>query len=261
MLRFLSCVAFALYCTKGRATQFSVPRPVATTGSLRDPSGASLQFRPYEPFALLSPDRSELVLSMPEARLVFVNIAEGRVRLERRLQRSGEGSGSYIRSMSWSPDGKLPAVALSESPIQYLDRLRGDARVEVPLRERWCSGVQWTMDDRFLLIYYGVASELWSVDRDERIAELATRAGPACVLAISKERGTLPLGDTTGEVSVWDAGSGSLLVRLPSRGKRVHFLAFDPRGSALATCACGRWSAMKSACDSPTPVTTPSRAS
>jgi WD40 repeat protein len=240
MLRFLACVALVFCCTNGRATQFSAPRPVATTGTPRVQSEASVQFRPYEPFALLSPDRSELVLAMPEARLVFVDIAGARVRLETRLQRRGEGSEADIRSMSWSPDGKRLAVEILGSPVQIVDRLRGDSRIEVPMRERWCSGVQWTTDDRLLLSYYDVASELWSVDRGERIAELATRAGPACAFALSRDRGTLALGDTTGEVSVWDAGTGSLRVRLPSRGKRVHSLAFDPQGSSLAIGDAGR---------------------
>lgn len=240
MFQFLPLVLVSLVSPSEATTQFPVPRPAATTGAPRDPSGASVQFRPYEPFALLSPDRSELVLSMPEARLVFVDIGEARVRLETRLQRSGVGSGADIRSMSWSPDGKRLAVALSESPIQILDCLHGDSRSEVPMRESRCSGVQWTMDDRLLLSYYGVASELWSVDRAERLAELATRAGPASAVALSKDRGTLALGDTTGEVSVWDAGTGNLRMRLPSRGKRVHSLAFDPQGSTLAIGDAGR---------------------
>jgi len=79
------------------------------------------------------------------------------------------------------------------------------------------------------------AAEVWSVAAGARLAELPLDGGaPATAIAVDTSGGRVALGNSSGQIGVWNVRDGRRLHAATVESAGVTVMAFDPTGETLA---------------------------
>ncbi len=147
------------------------------------------------------------------------------------------GSGESIRSVAYSPNGRLIASGGKDNALTLWD---GSRPLGQPLtgHEGWINSIAFGPDNRLLVS--GSADEtvrLWDVQNRQPIGEpLLGNGGAVWSVAVSPDGRKIASGNTDGTINLWDSETQQPIGdSLTGHEDTVYALAFSPDGQILAS--------------------------
>ena len=151
---------------------------------------------------------------------------------------------SYVRSVAWSPDGKILAttggVASDGAGVRFWEAATGEPCGTPITGDLECRALAWSPDGRTVATCDG--TEYTREPRPVRCWDAAGRAGltfphPRAVaaLAFSPDGRTLLTGCDDGAARLWDTGTGKPLGEPLPHPDKIHAVAFTPDGQQFLT--------------------------
>jgi len=151
------------------------------------------------------------------------------------LRRSLSGHTDRVRSVAYSPDGRLLATGGSDRIVRLWDVAAGSLRATLTGFEESVTSVAFSPDSRILATSGARGARLWDAADGRLRTTLASGAGRVYAVAFSPDGRTLATAGHDGPIRLWDVADGRLRGTLPSRAVEVFSVAFSPDGRTLAT--------------------------
>jgi eukaryotic-like serine/threonine-protein kinase len=155
----------------------------------------------------------------------------------KKLAWSWHGANLPVAALAFSPDGSRLAVGQPDGAVRIWNAATGQPAgdaVKFPAAVSWLG---FTADGAHLLA--GTADRgvsVWDGDKSNALPLKLNLAGaPAAIVsaAYSPDRKRIAGGQASGEIAVWDTGSGQRLAVLKGHSGAVGALAFSPDGSRI----------------------------
>jgi WD40 repeat protein len=184
----------------------------------------------------ISPDGKTLAFGGIGGVIRRVDLATGTALPE--LPLNGRSPDERVYSLAFSPDSKVLACAGYQGSLVLFDAATG--AVVRSLTSPDGHAVLAFSPDGTLLATAGRSDaavvRLWQVATGQLLftARLPGDRWPAWCVAFSPDGKTLAAGLESGEVRLWDVGTGRERVRLTGHGGRVRWIGFHPDGRSLA---------------------------
>ncbi|KAJ2914127.1 hypothetical protein MD484_g6278, partial [Candolleomyces efflorescens] len=148
----------------------------------------------------------------------------------------------YIRSVRFSPDGKLLATGAEDRQIRIWDIARKRIRHIFDGHQQEIYSLDFSLDGRLIVSGSGDrTTRIWDMEHYSSkvftitdILDPQTDAGVTSV-AISPRADLVAAGSLDNLIRVWDVKSGQLVERLRGHGNSVYSVAFTPDGRGLVT--------------------------
>jgi WD40 repeat protein len=141
-------------------------------------------------------------------------------------------SGSLVRAVRFSPDGRILAAGGSSGDVGLWD-VRTGRRIASLAQGGAVYGVAFSLGGKILAAgdVHGDVG-LWDVATGRRVATFA-EGNPVDCVAFSPDGRTLAVGDGSGQVGLWDVVTGRRTAMLAG-GSQAASVAFSPDGRTLA---------------------------
>lgn len=141
----------------------------------------------------------------------------------------------YATDVTWSPDGKLLAVATSSGVLLYNTASFETAPQRIGSSTNFINSVAFSPDGIMLASGGRTGIQLWDqITGQEQAISLEETDGEVIGLAFSPDGTTLVSGSTGDTVSLWDAVTGERVAALAGHRSAVTEVAFSPDGAVLA---------------------------
>jgi WD40 repeat protein len=157
------------------------------------------------------------------------------------ILRSLGSPGSLSLSLAFSRDGRAVAIAENGPAVRLLD---AETWIELEPLDTGAKGVRsvaFSPDGKML----AVGSSIWKGQRPivtlwewpgrRRLAEVVGGRGSINAMAFSTDGSRVVLGDSAGEVTLCDIGTGAVRSRRPAHDAGISALVFSPDGRLFAT--------------------------
>ncbi|CDH51017.1 wd-repeat protein [Lichtheimia corymbifera JMRC:FSU:9682] len=147
----------------------------------------------------------------------------------------------YIRSVSFSPDGKHLATGAEDKQIRIWDIQKKRIRRILQGHEQDIYSLEFSRDGSFLVSGSGDrTARIWDWEEQRcthvlPIQELDQKDPGVTSVAISPDGRLVAAGSLDKVVRVWDAQTGKLLERLEGHKDSVYSVAFMPNGKTLVS--------------------------
>jgi WD40 repeat protein len=148
------------------------------------------------------------------------------------------GHAGTVRSIAYRSDGTVLSSVGVDGSIAILDLCSRSGRPYVPQGIGRARSAAFSPDNR-VLAFSKLTDKVVLHDLVEGATlglddPTGSTAGAAC-LAFAPDGATLAIGQQDGQISLWNAGTGSRLTTLKGHGEFVASLAFSRDGATLAT--------------------------
>lgn len=185
--------------------------------------------------AVFSPDGTRLAVVGRQGAVHVLNLSTGAQRTA-----TQPGSGSLVRKVAFTPDGRTLAVVdigADGDQVRLLDAATGRSQRTIKLNGQILSAFAFSPDGHTLATVSGGRGsvKIWDV-RTGRLQDSFRVEGEVASLAFSPDARTLAAGGARG-VQLWDLATGLNRLTLPARSPEA--VAFSPDGRTLAISAEG----------------------
>jgi WD40 repeat protein len=212
----------------------ALPELVAVFGKDRRAEG---DLRNHLNTVVISPDGKTLAFGGTDKVVRLINLGGKPPREQTWNQPPPEAN---VESLAYSPDGKLLACGKGNGAILLWDTATGTELRPLAGPDGAVNQVAFSPDGALLASAGGTAVRLWKVANRQLLFTSRQPPGwPAWCVAFSPDGKTLAAGLESGEVRLWDVGTGRELARLSGHGGRVRWIGFHPDGRSLAVA--GLW--------------------
>lgn len=148
----------------------------------------------------------------------------------------------YIRSVRFSPDGKLLATGAEDRKIRIWDIARKGIRTTYDGHQQEIYSLDFSLDGRLIVSGSGDrTTRIWDMHDNTckvftivDVVDPSTDAGVTSV-AISPRADLVAAGSLDNVIRIWDVASGVLVEMLRGHGNSVYSVAFTPDGKGLVT--------------------------
>jgi WD40 repeat protein/serine/threonine protein kinase len=181
----------------------------------------------------ISPDGARLALDQTKTQSLEVWDTH------KKLAWSWRDGNSAVAALAFSPDGSRLAAGWPDGTVRIWNAATGQPAGDAGKFPAAISWLGFTADGARLMV--GTADRgvsVWDGGKAGGIPLKLTLAGaPAAIVsaASSPDRKRIAGGQTSGEIAVWDAGTGQCLAVLKGHSAAVGALAFSPDGSRIVS--------------------------
>jgi glucose repression regulatory protein TUP1 len=148
----------------------------------------------------------------------------------------------YIRSVRFSPDGKLLATGAEDRKIRIWDIANRGIRNTYDGHQQEIYSLDFSLDGRLIVSGSGDrTTRIWDMQDNTckvftivDVVDPSTDAGVTSV-AISPRADLVAAGSLDNVIRIWDVASGHLVEMLRGHGNSVYSVAFTPDGKGLVT--------------------------
>jgi eukaryotic-like serine/threonine-protein kinase len=146
------------------------------------------------------------------------------------------GHRAEIRSISWSPDGKLLATGSMDGTARIWESSGGRERFALKGHMSQVTSVSWSPNGIFLATAsWDGTAKVWSAEDGQEQRTLEGHANRVWSVAWSPDGRCLATGSHTGTVRIWEAASGHERFVLKGHTSPVYSVAWSPDCKLLAT--------------------------
>ena len=148
----------------------------------------------------------------------------------------------YVRSVRFSPDGKLLATGAEDRKIRIWDIANRGIRNTYDGHQQEIYSLDFSLDGRLIVSGSGDrTTRIWDMQDNTckvftivDVVDPSTDAGVTSV-AISPRADLVAAGSLANVIRIWDVASGHLVEMLRGHGNSVYSVAFTPDGKGLVT--------------------------
>jgi WD40 repeat protein len=157
------------------------------------------------------------------------------------IVRSRGAPGRLSLSLAFSRDARTMAIGMNEPAVRLLDSETWVELEPLPADVGKVRSVAFSPDGRLLAVGSTISKgqrpvvTLWEWPARLRHADLVGARGSINAMAFSADGSRLVVGDSAGEVILWDIGGGTERSRRPAHEAGVSSLDFSPDGALFAT--------------------------
>ena len=154
------------------------------------------------------------------------------------VEKRWDGLAGNVRSVAFSPDGKLAAVGCGDGKILLVDV---DAGKELRACEGHTSGLRCVAflpdGKQFVSGAEDHTARLWDIATGKEVRKFEGHTDQLLCLAVSPDGRRIVTGPSVGDkvARVWDVATGKLVARLEGNAEAVYALAFSPDGKTVLT--------------------------
>jgi sugar lactone lactonase YvrE/nitrous oxidase accessory protein NosD len=151
------------------------------------------------------------------------------------LVRTLSGHTNWVRSVAFSPDGRLLASGSSDRTIKLWEVATGSLVRTLSGHTNWVRSVAFSPDGRLLASGSYKEIKLWEVATDSLVRTLEGHTNYVNSVAFSPDGRLLASGSRDDTIKLWEVASGSLVRTLEGHTDWVNSVAFSPDGRLLAS--------------------------
>lgn len=147
-------------------------------------------------------------------------------------------TGFFVRSLSWSPDGRKLAIAVGNGTV-YIWDMRAKFPALVYSNLSAFTDAAWSPDGKFVVAsdnHFNVL--VWEVNTDHRPIVLQGHTDVVRAITWSPDSRSLAAGGMNGTIHIWDVASGKQMYWYPSTATTVYngidAVVWSPTGSVIA---------------------------
>ncbi|KAM6504757.1 hypothetical protein FSOLCH5_015252 [Fusarium solani] len=152
------------------------------------------------------------------------------------LVRTLEGHGHWVRSIAFSPDGKLIASGSGDETIKVWDAATGEVRHTLQSHGHWVRSIAFSPDGKLIASATADTTiKVWDTAKGEVKRTLEGHGHWVRSVAFSPDGKLIATGSWDRTIKVWDAAMGEVKHTLKGHGRSVESVAFSPDGKLIAS--------------------------
>ena len=150
-----------------------------------------------------------------------------------------QGHSDPIRSVAFSPDGKILASGSTDTTIKCWDVTTGRQIRTLQGHSNFVVSVAFSPDGKILASgSYDKTIKLWNVSTGREIYTLQGHSSWVYPIAFSTDGKILVSGSHDKTIKLWDIGTGREIYTFQGHSDSVYSVAFSPDGKTLASSGC-----------------------
>jgi WD40 repeat protein len=141
-------------------------------------------------------------------------------------------------SLAFSPDGRYLAAGSDFGDIRVWNYSLGTLILDAHAGEDWVTAAAFDDNNRHIALgmggfFHDTSVQIWELESGFRQWSLLEHSGGVKYLAFSPDGKLLASSDDSGELIIWDAGSGAALKKLSLPAPAIAGLRFSRDGKIL----------------------------